>query len=63
METCERCNGNCDSGELVQGICPECVEEIERRRHMREVSDRLLSSPCKQLVMDLAGGGNDAVCG
>lgn len=34
METCERCNGNCDSGELVQGICPECAEEIKRRRHM-----------------------------
>lgn len=35
METCERCNGNCDSGELVQGICPECAEEIKMWIHAK----------------------------
>lgn len=27
MVVCEICGGNCDNGELVQGICPECLEK------------------------------------
>ena len=24
---CDKCGGNCDAGELIGGICPECLEE------------------------------------
>lgn len=30
MVVCEICGGNCDHGELVQGICPECREMREK---------------------------------
>lgn len=39
MVVCKICKGNCDHGELVQGICPECMEtrkKIEMIRRMRE---------------------------
>ncbi|EOT29438.1 hypothetical protein C805_00021 [Eubacterium sp. 14-2] len=31
MVVCEICGGNCDHGELVQGICPECREKEEKK--------------------------------
>ncbi len=67
METCRRCMGNCDSGELVQGICPECIEEIKKEREREEETDRLSSAPFCQMSMDFGreaplGGGRDAIC-
>lgn len=32
MVVCEICGGNCDHGELVQGICPECWEMREKKK-------------------------------
>ena len=34
MEKCKVCGGNCDNGELIGGVCPECREE-ERMRQIR----------------------------
>ena len=52
MEICRRCKGNCDSGELVGGICTEC---LEKDRHEQERADRLarmMNSPSFQMEMD-----------
>lgn len=35
MEVCKKCKGNCDAGELVGGICPECLEKMEKQRRRR----------------------------
>ncbi len=29
---CRKCHGNCDRGELKDGICPECAEKSERQK-------------------------------
>lgn len=34
MVVCESCGGNCDHGELVQGVCPECLEEERKGKKM-----------------------------
>lgn len=38
MEICRICKGNCDSGELVGGICPECQEEERRDQERNRMS-------------------------
>lgn len=58
MVVCECCNGNCDNGELVQGICPECREEKERRKLMNIISDELLQSDFFQISLGLEGMQN-----
>lgn len=34
MVICKRCGGYCDNGELIGGICPDCMEE-ERQEQIR----------------------------
>lgn len=37
MVVCKKCGGNCDNGELIGGVCPECLEE-ERQIQIRSDS-------------------------
>lgn len=32
MYVCEKCGGNCDPGELSDGICTDCREKEQARR-------------------------------
>lgn len=50
MRICSVCEGNCDDGELVGGICHECRETAEQEKR-REMMDRLLESPSKQMSL------------
>lgn len=53
MVTCKRCGGNCDNGEVVGGICLECMEE-ERQEQIRADSIlRMRNSPAFQMWLDL----------
>lgn len=53
MVTCRQCGGNCDNGELVGGICLECLEE-ERQRQIRAATVvKILNSPSYQMEMKL----------
>lgn len=53
MVPCRQCGGNCDNGELVGGVCLECLEE-ERQRQIRETAvARMLISPSYQMEMNL----------
>ncbi len=59
MLTCRCCNGNCDNGELVNGICLECLEE-ERQRNIRAESvNRMLNSQSYQTKIRLEDMENE----
>lgn len=45
---CRECHGNCDRGELKDGICPECAEKIERRKRKNEAIARLITGSLYQ---------------
>ena len=49
MEICRICKGNCDSGELVGGICPECLEEERRDQERKGILGRMLNGPFRLL--------------
>lgn len=53
MVVCEICGGNCDHGELVQGICPECREEEAKKKERAAVLDGLVESSFWQVELNL----------
>ena len=57
MEICRICKGNCDSGELVGGICPECLEEERRDQERKGILGRMLNGPFRQMGTDVEAGG------
>lgn len=50
MQICSVCEGNCDDGELIGGICHECREEAEQKER-EDLMDRLLASQSRQISM------------
>ena len=59
MVTCKVCGGNCDNGELVGGICLECLEE-EQQRQIRAASvAKMMNSQSYQMELRLEGMRND----
>ena len=53
MVICKRCGGNYDNGELIGGICPDCIEE-ERQEQIRVDSViKIMSSPSYQMELEL----------
>lgn len=52
---CDICHGNCDAGELVGGVCPECMEEQTRQMLTRDKVRRLVIAPYEQLEFDFGG--------
>ena len=53
MVVCSVCGGNCDNGELVGGICPECLEE-ERQQQIRQDSViKMMNSQSYQMELRL----------
>lgn len=55
MVICKVCGGNCDNGEVVGGICLECLEE-EQIRQIRAASvAKLVNSQSYQLELGLEG--------
>ena len=55
MIVCEVCGGNCDNGELIQGICPECRELKEKEINRNILSEKLLHSDFFQMSFGLEG--------
>lgn len=58
MVVCEKCGGNCDHGELVQGICPDCLEEERENREKAAYLDKLCRSSFSQMDFLEVGNGN-----
>ena len=58
MVICKRCGGYCDNGELIGGICPDCMEE-ERQEQIRVDSViKIMSSPSYQMELELEDMNN-----
>lgn len=51
---CRACGGNCDAGELHNGVCDECVTQLaEREKRCREIADMLLCDADGQMVLEV----------
>ena len=57
MVVCSVCGGNCDNGELVGGICLECIEEERQRRIRSESVIKMMHSQSYQMELRLEGIG------
>lgn len=53
MIKCKRCGGNCDSGDIVDGVCVECLEEERQEMIRAETVVRMMCSPCEQMKLNL----------
>lgn len=53
MVVCEICGGNCDHGELVQGICPECWEMREKRKARVALLEKIERGSFLQMELNL----------
>ena len=52
---CSVCGANCDPGELVGGICVECLEEQRIAVVMQDKVVSLLNAPWEQMTLDFGG--------
>ena len=49
MYKCRKCNANCDCGELVSGVCIECMEKEKHEMMVNMKICRIISSPHYQM--------------
>lgn len=54
MYKCSKCGGNCDAGELIGGICPDCLEEQEKKEKTFDRYLFMITANAEQ--MELFGG-------
>ncbi len=53
MLKCRRCNCNCDPGDLLNGVCLDCLEE-EKQEQLRENKVvKMMYSPSHQMELEL----------
>lgn len=51
---CRVCGGNCDAGDLRDGVCPDCIAAEEAREERdRRMSALLLCSTDGQMMMEV----------
>lgn len=55
MVVCKVCGGNFDNGELVGGVCRECIEEERQQRIRSESVVKMMNSQAHQLELKLEG--------
>lgn len=53
MVTCKRCGGNYDNGELVCGVCTDCLEEERHEQIRASAVARIMNSPSYQMELNL----------
>ena len=53
MVVCSVCGGNCDNGELVGGICLECLEEEQQRQIRASSVAKMMRSQSYQMELRL----------
>ena len=52
---CSECHGNCDPGELVSGVCIECLEKERIAMISQSNMVKLLEAPWEQMKLDFGG--------
>ena len=55
MIICKRCEGNCDNGEIVGGMCLDCLEEEKQEQLRADTVVRIMNSPSYQMELGLIG--------
>lgn len=55
MVVCRECGGNFDNGELVGGICAECLEMEEQRQIRAQSVIKMMHSQSYQMELRLEG--------
>lgn len=55
MYICKNCEANCDAGELIGGVCPECAEKERLRQIMAARFAKIKDSCGMQLRMEDVG--------
>ncbi|MCM1200229.1 MAG: hypothetical protein NC548_31360 [Lachnospiraceae bacterium] len=53
MVICKVCGGNYDNGELIGGVCPECIEEEHQRQIRASTVAKMMSSQSYQMELRL----------
>lgn len=53
MVQCKKFGGNCDNGELIGGICPECMEEERQEEIRANTVIGIMNSPSYQMELEL----------
>ena len=57
MYKCDVCGANCDCGELVGGVCLECLEEQKQEQLVSTKFARIINGPFYQIKLeDLLSG-------
>lgn len=51
---CPICHGRCDPGDLVNGVCLDCLEAERQRQERSRTVVRIMNSPCYQMEMNFA---------
>lgn len=49
---CTSCHGLCDPGEIIGGVCLECLENERQRQIRADEVNRIMSSECNQMKLD-----------
>ena len=58
---CSACHGNCDPGELVNGVCLECLENKRQAMVTQNKAVSLLNAPWEQMKLEF-GGMDYGIC-
>ena len=53
MVICECCGANCDAGELIGGICLDCLEQEKQDQKKISIISKMLNSPSYQMELNL----------
>ena len=53
MVKCKVCGGNCDNGELIGGVCVECLEEEQQRQIRAQTVIQMMNSQSYQMELRL----------
>ncbi len=52
MLKCRKCPGNFDPGDLVNGVCLDCLEEEKMEQLRNNRITNIMRSPCVQMELE-----------
>lgn len=55
MKVCNCCGGNCDSGEVIGGICLDCIEIENQKRARNDSLARMINTDPFQIEFKSKG--------
>lgn len=52
MRSCRICHCLCDPGDLEQGVCGDCREEMRKKEEAKESAERLMEAEFEQMELE-----------